>query len=246
MIASLPMYDRAETRAANDRLWSLIRSRYDGPAPQTLTRTGAPETHWRDPSLVLSQTCGLPYRTALHREVALAGTPVLDLDVPPGHYRSEIVVRADDPREAIAGFAGATLAVNAPDSQSGAAAPMLFAAENGVAFGRAVLTGAHAASARAVAEGRADIAAIDALSWRMLRRWERWTDALRVLARTSPTPALPYITRAGDPDALYAALEAAVAALAPDDRDTLGLRGIVRVAPEAYLAVPPPLPLPQS
>jgi hypothetical protein len=26
VIASLPMYDRPETRAANDRLWQLIRS----------------------------------------------------------------------------------------------------------------------------------------------------------------------------------------------------------------------------
>ena len=65
MIATLPMYDRPETRAANDRFWDLIRSHLDE-APEELSRD---DFHWLHPDLLLSQTCSLPYRTALQGRV---------------------------------------------------------------------------------------------------------------------------------------------------------------------------------
>ncbi len=101
MIASLPMYDRPSTRAANDRLWQGIRDRLrvaGQPAPEALTRSGSPWDHWQHPELILSQTCGLPYRAQLVGQVTLIASPVHDLDCPPGHYFSVIVARADDPR----------------------------------------------------------------------------------------------------------------------------------------------------
>ena len=64
MIASLGMYDRTETAAANDRLWAGIRDglRARGiAAPEALTRgDGAYWPAWQAPDLVLSQTCGFP------------------------------------------------------------------------------------------------------------------------------------------------------------------------------------------
>ena len=75
---------------------------------------------WTDPGLVLGQTCGLPFVRELAGRVALVGAPDYGLPgCPPGWYRSAVVVRADDPREALAGFRGARLAVNGSDSQSG-------------------------------------------------------------------------------------------------------------------------------
>ena len=76
MIASLPMYDRPETQAANDRLWTLVRANSDDPLPPALTRGEDPWDHWQAPDLTLSQTCSLPYRARLHDKVALVGTPV--------------------------------------------------------------------------------------------------------------------------------------------------------------------------
>ena len=243
MIASLPMYDRPETAAANDRLWQGVRERL-GQGPEHLTRGGDLWAQWQSPDLILSQTCGLPYRARLHGRVNLVATPVCALpDCPDGHYCSVFVARADDPRADVRDFAGAVLAYNEPLSQSGWAAPQAFAAAHGLAFGPTLRTGAHALSARAVAEGRADIAALDALTWRMIARHDGFARDLRVIGRTDPTPALPYITAAGrDPAPIRAALSDALAALSARDRDTLGLRGMTRLSEESYLALPIPDP----
>jgi len=243
MIASLPMYDRPETAAANDRLWQGVRTRL-GEGPEHLVRAGDPWEHWQSPDLLLSQTCGLPFRSGLHDKVNLVGTPVCDLpDCPPGRYYSVFVARRADPRAGPADFADAVLAYNEALSQSGWAAPQGWAAERGVAFGRVLRTGAHANSARAVAEGRADIAALDALSWRLMARSDRFAQDLRVIGRTDPTPALPWITAATrDPAPIRAALSAALAALSAADRDTLGMSGLVEIATEEYLAQPIPAP----
>jgi len=45
-----------------------------------------------------------------------------------------------------------------------------------------------------------------------------------------------------DPEPLFDAISAAIADLSPDDRDTLSLRGLVRIPPDAYLAIPNPPP----
>lgn len=245
MIASLGMYDRTETAAANDRLWAGIRDglRARGiAAPEALTRgDGAYWPAWQAPDLVLSQTCGFPYRARLHGQVTLIGTPDYSLpDCPPGHYRSVFVVRADDPR-GLADFDGLPMAYNEALSQSGWAAPQNHAAAIGLRLRAGLCTGGHRLSALAVAEGRADLAALDAVTWEMLRRWEPAATRLRVVAATAPTPGLPYIAAPGaDAGAAFAAVAGAIAGLSAEDRDTLLLRGLVRIAPEAYLAVPTP------
>ena len=113
---------------------------------------------WTDPGLVLGQTCGLPFVRELRGRVALVGAADYGLPgCPPGWYRSAVVVRADDPREALAAFRGARLAVNGTDSQSGWGAILHHAAplaEAGRFFGGVVVSGAHAASVPMVADGR--------------------------------------------------------------------------------------------
>lgn len=248
MIAALGMYDRPECQAANDRLWALVRDglRARGlAAPEALTRgAGAYWQAWESPDLVLSQTCGFPYRAKLHDKVTLVASPDYGLEgCPPGYYCSVFVARADDART-LPEFRGARFAYNEALSQSGWAAPQNHARTMGFHFAPLVETGSHRGSAMAVAEGRADLACLDALTWRMLQRWEPGVAGLRELARTAPTPALPYITaKTADGAATFAALAEAAARLSPDDRDILSLRGVVRIAPERYLAVPiPPSP----
>jgi len=239
------MYDRPALRDAHDRLWRGVRTRL-GEGPETLARGGDPWDHWLSPGLVLSQTCGYPYRARLHGRVALVGAPDNRLpDCPPGYYCSVFVARAGDPRRDPAGFATARLAYNEALSQSGWAAPQSYARARGFAFCDTLRTGTHALSAAAVAEGRADLAALDAVTWRLMRRHDPLAAALREIGRTPPTPALPYITAiARDPAPVLAALADAIAALPPDDRDTLSLYGVVPVPNRAYLAVPNPPPPP--
>jgi ABC-type phosphate/phosphonate transport system substrate-binding protein len=243
MIASLPMYDVAGTMAANDRLWAAIRDglRAAGlPAPDALTR-GA-ETlwpQWTAPDLILSQTCGMPYRTRLHGHVTLIGTPDYGVEgCPPGYYRSVFVVRTHDPRTDLAAFDGAAMAYNEDTSQSGWSAPLTHAAQRGLRLRPALRTGGHRLSLIAVAEGRAEIAALDAVSWRLFSTAMAEARAVRVIAMTDPTPGLPLIAAAGaDQPRLFRIITAAITAA---DRAATGLRGLVAIPADAYLAVPTP------
>ncbi len=243
MIASFPMYETVRMRDANDRFWKAIRGAYAMGPPQ-LTRGCDPHETWQRPDLLLSQTCGLPYRSTLHGKVHLVGTPDFDLPhCPPGYYRSHLVVRADDTRDTLHAFDGAILARNDVRSQSGWAAVQehLQSAGAGVSFGRALDTGSHYASLLAVADGRADIAAIDAVTWALLDRDTHATQHLRILDSTTPTPGLPYITAVHEnADALLSAMQQALTALSEEDRTCLMIRRILRIEADAYLALPIP------
>ncbi len=246
MIASLPMYDMPPIRGANDRFWALIRDglRAHGiAAPDALTR-GA-ETlwpQWQAPDLVLSQTCGMPYRTRLHGHVTLIGTPDYGLPgCPPGYYRSVFVAHRDDPRSDIAEFDESLMAYNEAVSQSGWAAPLHHAAKLGIRLHPALQTGGHRLSLLAVAGGRAPIAALDALTWDLLRGSTPEAAVVKVVGYTDPTPVLPYISATGaDQPMMFAVIARAIAGLTPQDRATTRLRGIVAIPAETYLAVPTP------
>lgn len=249
MIASLGMYDFGPAQAANDQLWALVR---DGlrscgiTAPDALTRgEHAYWDAWQSPDLILSQTCGYPFRARLHDRVSYVGTPDYGVEgCPPGHYRSVFVARTDDPRRDLQDFDGTRFAYNEALSQSGWAAPQTHAAKLGIRLPPALQSGGHRLSALAVAEGRADIAALDAVTHAMLQEVEPKVAGLRIIALTDPTPGLPYITAAGqDPEPIFAALAEAIAALPASDRATLRLKGLVRIPLASYLAVPnPPSP----
>lgn len=242
MIASLPMYWRAETADAWTRLWHALRGHAQAEGLD-LPGLTAPEDlpakwtdHWLSDTLALSQTCGLPFRTALKSKVTYVATFDFDLGVPPGHYMSYGVVAADHaPEDPLT-----TLAYNAPDSQSGWAA-----VPRRDRFKSLVETGAHAASARMVAQGKADIAYLDAVTWRILQRFTDLGTRLKVIEHTAPTPGLPLITAQPEIVAqLRRALHSAVQGLSKTDAADLGrLRGVAVLDEAAYFAVPvPPAP----
>ncbi len=249
MIASLGMYDFGPTVAANDRLWALIRDglRARGiDAPVGLTRGEAAHwAAWASPDLILSQTCGYPFRARLHDKVTYVGTPDYGVEgAAPGHYRSVFVVRRDDPRATLTDFDGARFVYNEPLSQSGWAAPQTHAAGLGLRLPAAIQSHGHRLSAQAVVEGRADIAALDAVTHALMQGVDPAVARLRVIALTEPTPGLPLITAQGrDPAPIFDAVAKAIGDLSPTDRATLRLKGLVRIPAADYLAVPnPPSP----
>ncbi len=245
MIASLMMYDRPELQSAHTRYWALIREALlarglDSPA--TLSNSAEEFSVWRAPDLVLSQTCGMPFRLWLHEDVGLVGTPDYGLEgCPPGYYRSPVVVRADDNRAGLEDFRLARFAYNVTFSQSGFASIYNTVAPMGFWFEDRVETGGHQASAKAVAEGRADLAALDAVTWALIQRYDGFADQLRVLEWTAPTPGLPYITGpAMDPALVFDVVASAMDQLEAGDRADLMLQGLTRIPKETYLAVPNP------
>lgn len=203
-IAALPMYDWPEVSDSIDRLWTSIATaalRLGLPVPAELTRRDTPESIWLNPDLIVGQTCGLPLVQRLLDRVVVLGTFAFDLpDTDPGDYHSVIVVADTSPFESLADLRGGTAAFNARDSQSGHAAlqhriaPL---AEAGRFFGSVIETRSHRASVAAVADGFADVAAIDAVSWLLALDHDPPAHTLRVLTRTQPTPGLPLITGLG-------------------------------------------------
>jgi ABC-type phosphate/phosphonate transport system substrate-binding protein len=244
MIASLPMYDLPSCQAANDRLWQAFVEHY-GAGPEGLTRGADPWQVWQARDLLLAQTCGLPYRAKLQGKVRLVASPDHGLsDCPAGYYFSYLIRRRGDARS-LADLSQGIMAYNEGLSQSGWAAPLAHLATAGLAPAQVLQTGAHVDSVRAVATGKADYAAIDAVTLTLVTREDVDLGArIDPFDRTTPTPALPFITaKDRDPKPIAAALGAAIAALDEADRKAIALHGIVQVPLEDYVALPlPPAP----
>lgn len=245
MIASLMMYERAQLASSHQRLWASIRhelGKRNVSSPESLSQTAEEFSVWLSPDLVLSQTCGMPYRLWLHNKVKLIGTPDYGLsDCEPGYYRSAIVVRQDDPRQALSAFKDSTFAFNQPFSQSGYVAAYWHTRKQNFWFDHKFQSGGHLASALAVTENQADIAALDAVTWRLIQQHEEFSDKLRVLEWTAPTPGLPLITSLKNNEQLiFEAVTNALAKLPQDDRNLLGIKGLANIPADDYLAVATP------
>ncbi|CUH18550.1 hypothetical protein JSE7799_00442 [Jannaschia seosinensis] len=231
MIASLAWYPAAAP--AWEALWDGIRARLpddlDG-VPERLIWPQDFRAHWRDRNLLLSMTCALPMKLGLDRHVHVVGAPAWDVPdlpaLPRGHYCSHIVTRADETRPLGVAARGG-LAVNAGDSQSGWGTLVAAGLD-----GPRLLTGSHAASMAAVAEGRADLAAIDVVTWAIAPHPD-----LRVRVTTPPTPATPFVTARADlVGVLRDAIAGAIRAQSREDRIASRLRGIEAMPDDAYRA----------
>jgi len=247
MLASLPMYWRDENAAHWQDFWSVVQTsaqEHGLDLPDLLPPSALPEnwsTHWCDPELALSMACGLPLRTVLKDRVTYVGTLDFRLTARIGHYHSQIIAsHAALPK-------APRLAYNGPDSQSGWAVSQRAAPfDRPPEFSDYVETGSHAASLAAVADERADIAYLDAVSWRLLARFDPNAARVRIVGQTGQSPGLPLITAKGnDPTPLRAALRQATGAFQTDDPMAMGGPMTFHVLDDSlYHAQPLPAPPP--
>lgn len=186
---------------------------------------------WLHPALLLSQTCWGPMELGLAPHIQVVGQPDYS-DVEGGEgpfYSSAIVMRRDLASTASEHSAGAVrpegsipverlrglrLAYNSEDSMSGflSLSRDLQALGTGLTiFKERLATGGHRASVVAVAEGRADAAAIDCRSWAMASRFEPAAEELAVVGWTARRKGLPFITALTTPSETVAVLRAALA-----------------------------------
>ncbi len=136
-------------------------------------------------------------------------------------------------------------AVNVRDSLSGYVALAAALREAGLdpACIEWVDTGSHRASVRAVADGQAEVAAIDAVCWALAEKYE--SEAVRglsVLCRTPLRPGLPLITAGSRSDDELALLQGVLEdALASEEtreaRNALSLSGTALMKESDYLAL---------
>jgi ABC-type phosphate/phosphonate transport system substrate-binding protein len=247
-LASLPMYDQTELVAATDAWWAgLARAmRREGVAgvPDRLARGRPYHEAWREPGLLLSQSCGYHVVGKYRRALRPVATPCYAAQGCAGpSYTSWVVVRETSPYQELAELRGTVAAINGRDSHSGMNALRAMVAalsRGGRFFARVLVSGGHRASARAVAERRADVAAIDCVSYALYLRCAPDSLAgLRILGRTASVPGLPYVTRAGAGDELVQRLRAAVLrAMADPDltaaRESLLIAGAAVLEAEDY------------
>ena len=200
-VASLGMYDWPEVASANDAIWAFVRTRLrqDGiECPQSLDRSVRYFEIWRQPSLLLAQTCGYPFATELRGKVQLVATPCYDAPGCEGsNYCSVIIASRRSGIASLATAGGTTAAINSEHSQSGhwALRAAIAMVPGGQPPRRAVLSGGHRESLGMVAGGTADIAAIDAVCWALALRYEPAAVAkVRVIAQSPMAPGLPLIT----------------------------------------------------
>ena len=217
------MYAEPELRPAIERWWTGVarhlRDHGVTEVPDALTWPDDRYREWRSPDLLFSQTCGHPLVNSVGSSVQIVATPHYGASGCDGpKYRSFIVVRKDTGPRSIGELRGLRLAVNGRDSWSGYRVWRRILS-GGVdveeMFGEIVITGSHRESIRSVREGRADVCAVDCVSYALLGA--RSPDELastRILGRSPLQPALPFITRASTTedelarirDGLFAAL----------------------------------------
>lgn len=254
-IASLPMYNVTPRHAAswrsllNDCVALLARSFELGEVAVMNAPEGDLMAHWRGENLLLSQTCGFPYRMlGLASEVHLISTPIFDAPGCEGpRYRSVLAVSSEAwerGAQTLDACRGLRAACNSADSHSGmnalrhAVAPL---AREGRFFGSVRWTGSHAATLRALASGMADVGAIDCVTYALLNDSQPETlGGVQAIGMTAAAPGLPLIaSRTLSEDRVRALRDALDAALAadPERAHTLRLRGFSRLTSEAYAEI---------
>lgn len=204
-----------------------------GPDPSTLPPDEL-DFHqlWLNPALLFAQTCWGPMELGLAEHVQVVAQPSYDAfeGGQGGLYSSALVMRADggspvpSPADGKAVIPldlirGKRFAFNSLDSMSGVIGltrDLEAMGESLDIFASRLPSGGHRSSIVAVAEGRADVAAIDCESWALAQRFEPAAQGVKVVGWTARRKGLPYITARTTPAKTVAAMREAIASLGLD------------------------------
>lgn len=214
MFAALPMYDWPEIMAETDAWWGRFRDALDGSLdlPDHLTRPDSEQdlkALWRNPGLIFAQTCWGPLKDGLEDSITILAQPDYS-NVLGGRgpcYRSALVARKGDACSVpdtldanlpLDPMAGQRFAFNSRGSLSGYQALGEDIAKHTnrsleALFGDLVVADSHRGAVIAVADGRADFAAIDCRSWSLAMQHEPLSTQLHVVGWTAERLGLPYI-----------------------------------------------------
>ena len=222
-IAVLAMYPFAHLRDAYDRLWSAVSTRVDG-APESLDRSIDVHDSWLRDDLLLGQTCGWPLMTRLASRVHVVGA--FDHAVgfaSGGRYRSVLIAEAPRSVGEWRSMPGCVVAANSDESLSGWVS--LCWAWGGPPP-NVLATGSHLESVRAVAERRASLASIDAVTFEFIAQQDPVLASLvHVVGHGPSVPSLPLVTSFADRvGPLRDAFRAVI-----DDPGLAGARSILRI-----------------
>ena len=201
----------------------------------------------RDPLLFIGHTCGYPLMHGLQDDLTPVCVPIFDVAGSEGKfYSSQFIVGTDSDIESLADCYQLVAAMNDPDSNSGmnllrhAIAPL---SQGKSYFSTVRETGSHVQSFEDVAEQRADIAAIDCVSYQLIAdSWPDMAARVRSIGFSESTCGLPFVMPKSllgsvDKEDITAGLNNALLELAGKYRDRLHLRGFEPVEIEDYQGI---------
>lgn len=225
--AALPWYSFPATRPVLDSIWNdvaleLLTAGIEH-LPESLDHTTQYRVLLEKSSLILSQCCSPDLFEDYATNVVPFAAPVISAyQVEPGYYYSHIVTgksaKLNNPR----------VVINNRTSHSGCTAAKLWLAAQGIENYSIHESGSHYNSVHELKARRADIAAIDALSWCFLD-----TAGLQILGNSDPVLAPPFITGLNSnvpTDLMRQALDGAFKRYGKD----LGITGLVPLTKDDY------------
>jgi ABC-type phosphate/phosphonate transport system substrate-binding protein len=248
--ASLPMYNLPEMRPVNAEFWTALRGLLTDAgltAPDQLVFERPPVPERIGSEVLFSQTCGYPLETIFRGQAIRLGTPCYDAEGCDGPFHCGVfIVPADSRAGDLRALAGGVFLLNSRHSNSGMNLPRRALAE--IAGGRSffaqvIETGSQPGNLDRIARGEGDVTAVDCVTYAF---WSRCrpeaASRTRILARTPPSPAIPFVTAATTPPETVAILRDALRRMAHEERFAaaragLLIKDIVDVPAERYGAL---------
>jgi ABC-type phosphate/phosphonate transport system substrate-binding protein len=249
--ASLPMYNLPEMRPVNLRCWEALRELLAEAGlrdlPESLSFERPPVPKRIGPEVLFSQTCGYPLETIFRGQAVRLGTPCYAAPGcdGPTHCGFFIVPVGSEART-LSDLAGGIFLFNHRHSNSGMNLPRRALAEIAGGqrlFARVVETGSQPGNLDRIARGEGDATSVDCVTYAFWCRYRpELASKVRVLARTPPSPAIPYVTSVATPAAIVTILREALRRLVHDGRyravcEGLMLADIVDVPEARYRAL---------
>jgi ABC-type phosphate/phosphonate transport system substrate-binding protein len=248
--ASLPMYNLPEMREVNAAFWAALRSLLTDAglaAPERLVFERPPVPDRIGGEVLFSQTCGYPLETIFRGQAIRLGTPCYDVEGCDGpNHCGVFVVPAESRAGGLRDLAGGVFLLNSRDSNSGMNLPRRALAEiagERSLFARVIETGSQPGNLDRIARGEGDVTSVDCVTYAFWCRCRPEAAArTRILARTPPSPAIPFVTSVATSPETVAILREALCRVAREPRFAaaragLMIRDIVDVPAERYRAL---------
>ncbi len=252
-LVTFPMYVFPHVRRAMRDFWKAVDGELEARGVVTFpvrARHSGLLCGWFIPkNLKLMQYCSYPYVTKLRKRGKLAPIACFDYNiegVEDAKHASLIVVRHDSPAQSLEDTRGLRVVINGTNSNTGmnllrhAVAPL---ADGKRFFRKVKKSGAHAASMRQIIKNKADVAAVDPLSYAYFKDANpKLAAKLRIIGKTAFGPTLPLFVPIHTPQEVREHIIAAFAAVIADEKytslvhDTLHISGVKAIS-EADLDV---------
>ena len=200
-----------------------------------------------NPSLWFGHTCGYPLMTKLQDTLTPIALPIFDV---PGcddrYYSSLLIVPENSEVETLIDCRGSRAVINTDDSNSGMNVLRHAVAtfnHHGAFFSEIQRSGSHLQSLTEVANQRADIAAIDCVSYRLIEdAWPELVAGVRSIGFSAKTCGLPFVMPKlnlpnNDLNSIIKNLNLALSMLADNQRNRLHLKGFESVDISEYQGI---------